>query len=284
MAPVTQPTESKTWSELSDYAWEEIKPTLACPKSYACHLREFSRRWGTQPAESVNLRTLTIWLAERRLTVTDATVRHKVAALRRVLEIGTRDGILSANPATDLKVPTGFFHRTGWITVLEELALLEEMGPAWGSIAQFACLTGLRLGEQMALVRADIDLQGELVTVRVGKTRQTRSVPLHPTAALIAEEWMEAHGDQLVFLPQYQTRRDLAGIRCSKYLRRATERTQIGRPIWWRDWRHTFASRLVQKGVSLFVVQRLLGHTNPKMTMRYADVGASPLRDAVMLL
>lgn len=36
--------------------------------------------------------------------------------------------------------------------------------------------------------------------------------------------------------------------------------------------RHTFASRLVQAGVSLFKVQQLLGHTTPTMTQRYAKL------------
>jgi integrase len=46
------------------------------------------------------------------------------------------------------------------------------------------------------------------------------------------------------------------------------------------DLRHTFASFLVNRGVSLYVVQGLLGHANSKYTQRYAHLTADTLRDA----
>ena len=48
--------------------------------------------------------------------------------------------------------------------------------------------------------------------------------------------------------------------------------------------RHTFASRLVQKGVSLYEVKELLGHSDIKMTMRYAHLANETLRQAISKL
>ena len=45
--------------------------------------------------------------------------------------------------------------------------------------------------------------------------------------------------------------------------------------------RHTYASRLVQQGVDLYRVQRLLGHSTPVLTARYAKLAADDLREAV---
>jgi len=46
------------------------------------------------------------------------------------------------------------------------------------------------------------------------------------------------------------------------------------------DLRHSFASFLVNEGVSLYVVQALLGHTQPRTTQRYAHLAQQTLLDA----
>ena len=50
------------------------------------------------------------------------------------------------------------------------------------------------------------------------------------------------------------------------------------------DLRHSFASFLVNEGVSLYVVQGLLGHTQPRMTQRYAHLQQKTLHDAVEMM
>jgi len=50
------------------------------------------------------------------------------------------------------------------------------------------------------------------------------------------------------------------------------------------DLRHTFASSLVQKGVDLYRVQRLLGHRDGRMTQCYAHLAPENLREAIRVL
>ena len=50
------------------------------------------------------------------------------------------------------------------------------------------------------------------------------------------------------------------------------------------DLRHTFATRLVQAGIELYKVQRLLGHKSPMMTQRYEHHYPENLRDGVEVL
>ena len=52
----------------------------------------------------------------------------------------------------------------------------------------------------------------------------------------------------------------------------------------WHDLRHTFISRLVMAGVSLPIVQKLAGHSDPKMTSRYAHLAPKTAQDAVDIL
>jgi site-specific recombinase XerD len=56
------------------------------------------------------------------------------------------------------------------------------------------------------------------------------------------------------------------------------------REIHLHDMRHTFAMRLVQRGVDLYKVHRLLGHKTSTMTQRYAHHSPESLRDGVNVL
>ena len=47
------------------------------------------------------------------------------------------------------------------------------------------------------------------------------------------------------------------------------------------DLRHSCGSELVRSGVSLYVVQRILGHKSPRMTQRYAHLRDEALAQAV---
>ena len=50
------------------------------------------------------------------------------------------------------------------------------------------------------------------------------------------------------------------------------------------DLRHSFASFLVNEGVSLYVVQALLGHANARTTQRYAHLASDTLTDATEIV
>jgi site-specific recombinase XerD len=63
----------------------------------------------------------------------------------------------------------------------------------------------------------------------------------------------------------------------------ALKRAEIS-GLHWHDLRHTFASRLVMKGVDIRTVQVLMGHASITMTMRYAHLSPSHELEAVRIL
>ncbi len=65
--------------------------------------------------------------------------------------------------------------------------------------------------------------------------------------------------------------------------RRAKEKANI-QNFKFHDLRHCFASSLVQHRISLYEVQRLLGHKDGRMTQRYAHLTPENLREAVLKL
>ena len=75
----------------------------------------------------------------------------------------------------------------------------------------------------------------------------------------------------------------LDGSNIRRALTTALKRAKI-HDFHFHDLRHTFATRMVQAGIDLYKVQRLLGHKSPIMTQRYAHHYPESLRDAVEAL
>jgi site-specific recombinase XerD len=67
-------------------------------------------------------------------------------------------------------------------------------------------------------------------------------------------------------------------------IRKVPDQRGTEQPFTWHCLRHTFASRLVMKGVDLRTVQELMGQRGIQMTMRYVHLAPEHLKNAVDLL
>jgi integrase len=129
-------------------------------------------------------------------------------------------------------------------------------------------LTGCRIGEVLLLAPSQIDAKRRLWVKPAAHTKQKKLhiVPLQPEALGIAKELLR------IGLPDYDA------------CRRAWDRAKaiIGRlDIRIHDLRHSRASALARGGASLMQIGKVLGHTAPATTARYAHLVDSDLVDLV---
>jgi integrase len=139
--------------------------------------------------------------------------------------------------------------------------------------------TGLRRGELFGLLWDDVNLTAKLLIVRGDGTKsgQTRVVNLNSEAVEILRAWKPAPvtRDALVFPGRDGERDDLKTA--WQRLLKAADITRFR----FHDLRHTFASKLVMAGVDLNTVRELLGHSDLKMTIRYAHLAPAVKASAV---
>lgn len=131
--------------------------------------------------------------------------------------------------------------------------------------------TGVRRGELFGLKWSDVNFEQADLTVaaETSKTGTTRHVPLNREALDILRNWKDQRGvkSQYVFVgkdgePFHDVRGSWASVL----------KTADITDFRWHDLRHTFASKLVMAGVDLNTVRELLGHSDYKMTLRYAHL------------
>lgn len=194
------------------------------------------------------------------------TVNRVLAILRRVGNLAEQWGWTDAPLGRRIKLLPENSNRHVYLTPDGVEALAVAAGDA-ADMVRFAALSGLRLGEMLALKPSQI-LGKSLILGTNTKTMQPRAVPLNLEALRIARS----------ALPWALTRKQLRD-------RWDAARVAAGRPdVHWHDLRHTYASWLVQAGESLPVVGKLLGHSGPGMTQRYAHLAPRQLDDAVTRL
>nr|WP_315438592.1 site-specific integrase [uncultured Pseudomonas sp.] len=142
--------------------------------------------------------------------------------------------------------------------------------------------TGVRRGELFSLKWSDVNFTTKTITVvgATAKTSETRHIPTNKEALSTLQEWRkQGNGVGYVFAGHEGGRMEDVKSAWLKLL----ERAEI-QGFRWHDMRHDFASRLVMAGVPLNTVRDLLGHSDIKMTLRYAHLAPGTKAAAVELI
>jgi integrase len=213
-----------------------------------------------------------------------ATINRRVSFFRTVLYEAVSREYIDRNPGARLKMLPEENTRFRVISTVEERRLLEKSPPWLAQVIRLALLTGLRQGEILRLRRFDVDRERCLIHVSSEtKNHHSRLVPypevLNPLLDDLIPE--EGRSDQFVFssLEEEAIRRS----RIVNAFRRAVRAAEL-HDCTFHDTRRTYASRLVNRGVSLPVIAKLLGHGATYVTERYAHVSEGSLAAAVARL
>ena len=151
-----------------------------------------------------------------------------------------------------------------------------------------AAMTGLRLGELVALRWRDVDWTAARIRVRQNyvrgrygspkSRRSTRSVPMADEVGGELDRLFQSSRytgeDELVFANP-ATGRPMAKANITRRLHKALEDAGLDDSHVFHDLRHTFGTRMAAAGVPIRTLQEWLGHKHISTTLRYADYAPS---------
>ena len=240
------------------------------------HLDEY---FGTErPLTGVSPVEIEGYKVYRRGNVCGATVNRELALLKRMFNLAIAwDLFLGANPVRKVKFFREFNTGLRVLSPEEEKSLLKYASPYLQDLIRFAVNTGLRIGEIFSLLWSNVDLKRGILIVFSSKTQKIREIPINAEARKVLEAWWLGKKNEIVFYNP-ETGKPFVDLKAGFAL--ACEKAKI-EGVTWHTLRHTFASRLVNRGVDIVTVKELLGHSSITVTMRYAHTNFESKRAAV---
>jgi site-specific recombinase XerD len=206
-----------------------------------------------------------------------ATMTQSICGIKRVFELTVqRDWTVLhiVRPAKEKRLP--------------EILTIEEVRKILGAIRLLrykACLTliyscGLRIKEGVTLQVRDIDSTRMLVHVRLGKGGKDRYVPLPQKTLEILRLYWKTHRNRTWLFPapgrgNIRTRKATLPMpigSVQQAFRAAVNDVGISKDVHVHTLRHSYATHLLEAGVSLRLIQSYLGHSSPQTTALYAHL------------
>ena len=211
-----------------------------------------------------------------------ASCDHYLKLMRRALNLAVEWGLLDRSPLAGIKLYNEDNKIERYLNEDELRRLLKVLHTNKNRtvcrIALFLLATGARLNEALSARWEYVDAVGRVwrIPATNSKSKKMRSVPLNDSALAVLDQLDTAGRYEHLFINR-KTGKPYTTI----YKTWEGLRAEAGLPrLRLHDLRHSAASYMAQAGVSLYVIQQVLGHSDPSVTQRYAHLSAETLLDA----
>lgn len=136
--------------------------------------------------------------------------------------------------------------------------------------------SGLRIGELLELKVTDIDSERMTVKVRQGKGKKDRLTILSNNVLKVLRKYF-VEFKPTDFLFEGQNGGKYSAVSARKVLKRSMMKAKINKSATLHTLRHSFATHLLENGVGISHIQKLLGHQNIKTTLIYTHIANDSL-------
>jgi site-specific recombinase XerD len=279
--------QNKTFKDMMDKFIKEHAPKVSSSmqRSYTTSLKHLIPFFGGSNLLSISPKMISRYKVLRGDEgAKPASINRELAMLSKAFSLAVKEWEwLKDNPVSRVPKEKENNERGRWLTQDEEKILLDNC-PEWLSeIVIFNLNSGLRQHELIELEWPRVNLFRKTMLIQNTKNGKPKTLPLNKVALGVLEQRSKVRSikNNLVFFNRNGKKINPHNLRTSFYI--AIRKAGI-EDFKFHDLRHTFATRLAQRGVDLYKICKLLGHRDIKTTQRYAHHCPESLRDGVEAL
>ncbi len=290
-------------NEASKRYFQEFKLYIEVEKNFSKH---------TVVAYSSDILSFLVWLNDKNIVeVTYSTIREyllyiqqfnysktttarKIASLRTFYRFLYREKIIETNPAIGIHSPKKGKSLPEFLTekeidqILNKINMDSPAGYRNRTILELLYATGMRISELSNLNFENLNLEENEITV-FGKGAKERIVLVSERAKRFLETYIKTVR-YLIFKTENIKQNDPVFINKTGYrlqpqsvrsaIRDAVEKIELPKHVTPHVFRHSFATKLLENGADLRVVQELLGHSSISNTQIYTHVSTERLKQS----
>lgn len=250
--------------------------------------RHFLKYLGDVPLNEIKVIQVQRFLTDSFTRTKSGAVQFK-STLKASFNRAIDWGYLNENPFKKAKLPK--LHKSYPLFISEnELDKIVEntKSTELGYLFIFAFFTGMRLGEIVNLKWCDVNLATNFISIKNDETFYTKSkkdrlVPINKKIRVILQNKLNVQRkSKFVFSKRNGIKLNDSYV--SKKFKDAVRISNVNEKVHFHTLRHSFASRLVQKGASIYIVKELLGHSDVTTTQIYSHLQPNNLIEVIDIL
>lgn len=153
-------------------------------------------------------------------------------------------------------------------------------------VVQTLYYTGLRINECLNLKLNDVDIESKIIHVIGGKGNKNRDIPINKNLLSLLKNYVENGRTEIESDYFFATKKSgkLSAAYVNSVIRDTVNSLGWKKHVSAHILRHSFASNLIKNGVNLVYVQKLLGHSNLKVTSIYTHANMEDLNKSINVL
>ncbi|MBA3065853.1 tyrosine recombinase XerC [bacterium] len=273
---------------------KEFETYLAAERNYSINTIRAYRKDISGFLNYANEKKIDIAVLERRQIrsfitrardgLSAVSIGRMLSSIRSFFRFLIIEGVMEENPFYGVSVP-GRIQKIPTVLEENEMTILldaPDINSARGlrdkAILELLYSTGMRVGELVALKRADVDVWSSTVKV-TGKGNRQRFCYITDTAIEFIERYLEMRPvkPEALFLNKNGTRLSAVSVRA--ILNKHMNKAAISKHISPHSIRHSFATIMLSRGCDLRSIQEFLGHKDISTTQIYTHISAKRLKD-----